>query len=202
MQIKKNLINYYHMPILKWLEKENLTNRKLLDAGCGKAPLLRELQHMQRNIKLYGIDISEERIQQAKKNSSGLTLKVGDIERMEFKDETFDFVIACEVFEHLDYPQKAIKECHRVLKDKGQLLISIPCIWGLKLMGYLTFQPAFVISDWKGREHFRKFNKKKFEILIPPYFEIADYQLVRHPQLKIPIHHDFKLKKLKTLEIK
>lgn len=48
---------------------------------------------------------------------------VGNIELLPFKDETFDLLICEWVLEHLDKPEKAIKEFYRVLKQGGHLFV-------------------------------------------------------------------------------
>ena len=45
-------------------------------------------------------------------------------ERVPFRDETFDLVIATCVFEYFTDPRQAAKEIHRVLKPGGSLLAS------------------------------------------------------------------------------
>jgi SAM-dependent methyltransferase len=41
-------------------------------------------------------------------------------------EETYDFVLASHVFEHLANPLRMLQECKRVLKTKGALLIIVP----------------------------------------------------------------------------
>lgn len=43
------------------------------------------------------------------------------------KDD-FDCIIACEVIEHLDNPRAFLRECRKLLKDGGVLIISTPNI--------------------------------------------------------------------------
>lgn len=44
-------------------------------------------------------------------------------------DETYDYVFAMEVFEHIPTPQAAIDEVYRVLKKDGKLIFSTPFIF-------------------------------------------------------------------------
>ena len=41
-----------------------------------------------------------------------------------FKDESYDYVVMGQLIEHLEEPQKTIKEAFRVLKPKGMLALS------------------------------------------------------------------------------
>jgi len=47
-----------------------------------------------------------------------------DIHNIKWKSNYFDTVIATEVLEHLEEPQKAINEIHRILKSRGVCILS------------------------------------------------------------------------------
>jgi ubiquinone/menaquinone biosynthesis C-methylase UbiE len=49
-----------------------------------------------------------------------------DMENIPYEDNIFDFVISDQVIEHLEDPQKAIKESYRVLK-RGGIAIHTTC---------------------------------------------------------------------------
>jgi SAM-dependent methyltransferase len=44
---------------------------------------------------------------------------------------SFDGALCTAVLEHLEEPEKAIRECHRVLKPGGVAVYSVPFIWHL-----------------------------------------------------------------------
>ena len=52
--------------------------------------------------------------------------RVMDAHHITFENESFDTLLAIEVFEHLQYPAVAASEVHRVLRSGGRALISIP----------------------------------------------------------------------------
>ena len=47
-------------------------------------------------------------------------------ERLPFPTDAFDLVYAIEVFEHLHRPYDVLRECHRILKPGGFLVVSTP----------------------------------------------------------------------------
>jgi len=51
---------------------------------------------------------------------------VGSADSMPFGDAEFDSVVSTQVFEHLQFPEKAAQEIFRVLKDGGHALITVP----------------------------------------------------------------------------
>lgn len=54
---------------------------------------------------------------------------VADAHDLPFEAESFDSVVAIEVFEHLSKPEVAAREVHRVLKPGGVAYISVPFLF-------------------------------------------------------------------------
>ncbi len=47
-------------------------------------------------------------------------------EPLPFKTESWDYIILSNVLEHISKPRELLKECHRILKKDGKLLITVP----------------------------------------------------------------------------
>jgi SAM-dependent methyltransferase len=56
---------------------------------------------------------------------------LADVHRLPFREETFDIVLCTEVLEHLDAPDSALRELHRVLKPGGKLLLTTPFAYAI-----------------------------------------------------------------------
>lgn len=101
----------------------------VLDCGCQDGYQL--YYHMTENkVKGYGIDISDESIEDCKKNleTNILVRDIihGAVEKMPFVDNTFDVVYSSQMLEHLENPQEAIAEQFRVCKTGGFIINSVP----------------------------------------------------------------------------
>jgi SAM-dependent methyltransferase len=59
-------------------------------------------------------------------NDYGVIDQIVDAHYLPFKNESFDFVLAIEVVEHLIDPGLALNEFHRVLRGGGSVIMSMP----------------------------------------------------------------------------
>jgi len=98
--------------------------KNILDLGCGEGTRLSLIDGIDK--KLTGIDLSEIAIKKAKSRNPEINFIQGNIERLPFNDERFDFIYSAFVFEHLDRPEMVIKEALRTLKKGGTLLLIAP----------------------------------------------------------------------------
>ncbi|PKF61724.1 SAM-dependent methyltransferase [Psychromonas sp. psych-6C06] len=60
-------------------------------------------------------------------NMKGVTHNV-NLENLPFKSESYDFVFASHVLEHVPDDQKAISEIHRVLSSNGIAILPVPIV--------------------------------------------------------------------------
>lgn len=96
----------------------------VLDVGCNGGTVAMPLMALKK-CYVKGIDIVPELVDAAKKR--GVFAEIGEAEDLSrFKDGEFDCVICSEVLEHLFDPMPAIKEAHRVLKDGGKYIVTVP----------------------------------------------------------------------------
>lgn len=52
-----------------------------------------------------------------------------DIEKLTYKNNSFDLVLHSETLEHVNDPRKAMNECRRVIKKNGLVLFTVPIVW-------------------------------------------------------------------------
>tara|TARA_Y100000034_G_C6883895_1_gene405525 strand:- start:235 stop:957 length:723 start_codon:yes stop_codon:yes gene_type:complete len=105
----------------KYIKSRNL---KVLDAGCGTGFNMLKLKKYG---EIFGIDNSPEAIKFCKKR--GLSkASLGSVEKLNFKDNSFDLLTSFEVIYHraVKSDVNALKEFYRVLRKKGYLLLRVP----------------------------------------------------------------------------
>jgi ubiquinone/menaquinone biosynthesis C-methylase UbiE len=91
---------------------------RILSTGCGKGGALRYFRDPRH--WATGCDLDYEAVRQA---ASVFPVCVGDLYKLPYLSETFDFVVCDWVFEHLAHTDLALGECHRVLKPNGMMAI-------------------------------------------------------------------------------
>lgn len=126
--------SYYHIahhgssdtthPAIKRLKEEIKGAKSVLDMGCGEGTRLDAL--IGKGQKGVGVDLSVLAIKMAKKQYPNLSFKVANLEKLPFRGSSFDLVFSAFVFEHLDNPERVIKEAIRVVKKGGGVVIIAP----------------------------------------------------------------------------
>ena len=174
----------------------------ILDAGCGDGFYLKLLKNLYPNIKLYGVDIDEEALTVAYKNlaeeiKQGVVVQNGSITEIAFDTNTFDYVFATEVLEHVPDDLLALREVRRVLKPSGCFIFTVPnynfpFFWDPINYVLQTFFGTHIRKGfWAGiwNQHIRLYTLDRLNKLINKCggYLVEDIKAVTHYSL--PFHH-------------
>ena len=118
------------------------TGHSILEVGCGDGTTSRLLAEQGNRVR--SIDVSEVALRAAKQHLAGHSLDLqyehGDGRKLEFADNSFDYVVSEHLVEHLslDDMRTHLSEVRRVLKPGGCYLISTPSrLWnGRRSVGF------------------------------------------------------------------
>lgn len=112
-------------------EAKKYAKGQLVDIGCGRMPYRKELEPL---VDSYiGVDHPEV----SKLYHSSVRPDVlADAKKLSFRNSSFDIALLFQVLEHVDSPERVIKEAARVLKPNGVLIISLPFFYPLHDMPY------------------------------------------------------------------
>jgi 2-polyprenyl-3-methyl-5-hydroxy-6-metoxy-1,4-benzoquinol methylase len=101
------------------LKKENLNSIKLLDIGCSNGAFIFVAGKL--GVECEGVEPAKNAAIAA--NAAGLKVHHGCLEECNLPNNTYDIITLFEVLEHIKEPVNLFKECRRLLKDKGLVII-------------------------------------------------------------------------------
>lgn len=110
-----------------WIE--NNPGGRILDIGCGSGEFLAQMRDM--GWAVSGVEPDASAVLAAKKKY-GLNALQGSLESTSFPDHYFDVITMNHVIEHLARPVAILKECTRLLKPGGKIVLLTPNVrsWG------------------------------------------------------------------------
>lgn len=108
------------------ITEENVSTKKLLDAGCGGGRWLRWFQDLDFR-QLFGVDILDQEINEARQLNPSINFYNASISALPFEDNYFDFVILSEVFSSIldnRLIEDSAKELFRILAPGGAIFFN------------------------------------------------------------------------------
>jgi ubiquinone/menaquinone biosynthesis C-methylase UbiE len=142
-----------HLKVYKFAA-QFVTDKDVLDSGCGTGYGTAYLVEVSRSI--VGVDISKEALRWARKHYPQIDYRQMDVHHLEFPDNSFDFVISTENFEHLSDQKRHASELSRVVRENGMVLLASP-------------NPEMTIGE-HNRFHTKENSYEELLELFSPYF--------------------------------
>lgn len=143
--ISPERVAFYHSIIRLCSNKGmTFTKKSIADVGCGTGHLLKFISEDSNDVTLTGFEYSDEAIKMAKTVSPKATFFKFDI--YQGTSQQFDVVFCVECFEHLLYPNKALKNCQKMIRKRGTLMITVPNGRRDTFLGHINFWSP---ESWK-----------------------------------------------------
>ncbi len=100
----------------------------LLDVGLGGGLFTEHIAERRPDLRITGVDLSPAQLQRARRRlarfGDRVTIRLGDATRLDFADDSFDGVVSYGAIKHWSDRRGGVRECLRVLKPGGPLLIT------------------------------------------------------------------------------
>lgn len=101
---------------------------RILDIGCGGGHLAIDLKRMNEGLHVTGLDLSITQLRRARSRSAKARVNVHLVRasalELPFPDESFDLVYSVDCLKHWPDKSKGLRECIRLIKPTGTLLIT------------------------------------------------------------------------------
>ncbi len=116
---------------LEWFK-----DKTCLDAGCGGGRYSLALSMLGAR-KVYGADVSKAAIKDARKRAAqykitNIEFRNSSVEKLPFKNNSFDFIVCSGVVHHTSNPEKSLAEISRVLRPGGGIYMLMYATGGVR----------------------------------------------------------------------
>lgn len=165
--LERLVVKYFLKRIKEFLS--GLECKNILDVGCGEG-YITNMVSVLKDCDIVGVDIGAEVIKQAELNYPHITFIQGSACELPFDDNSYDLIIGCELLEHLDNPEKAMKELRRVCAK--WVLLSVPRepLWRVLNM----MRGRYFSSFGNTPGHLQHWSKAGFINFVKDYFFVRD----------------------------
>lgn len=148
----------------------------VLEVGCGCGATLMHIKNKYKSAQIYGIELNEGAANIAKTFAE---IIAGDIEKtvLNYKDNYFDYILFCDVLEHLKEPSTVLKNIYKYLKPNGKVLASIPNVMHYSVIrnllnGFWTYEDSGILD----KTHLRFFTLTEIKNM----FKGAGYKYIEY----------------------
>lgn len=122
---------YVHQTLSRAVEALRIAGpARVLDVGCGTG----EFEHLAHQrfpeARLVGVDVTPDMLAVARgkfPDAAWVTFLLAEAEALPFASEHFDAVVSCSMLHHVQEPERLLRECARLLRPGGQLVIVDWC---------------------------------------------------------------------------
>lgn len=150
------------------LLRRSVRGRRVLEAGCGEgygAYLLAAA-----GADVVPVDYDTHTTDHVRATYPGMPVVQGNLVSLPFADASFDLVVSLQTVEHLWDQPGFVRECVRVLRAGGRLVLSTP--------NRHTFPSGNIF-------HTRELDARELDDLVSPYAEVTRLSGLRHgPRLR------------------
>jgi dolichol-phosphate mannosyltransferase len=182
--------DYDHRAFDSWIPLQRYWQRKrfdivqgfafeaglVLDIGCGSSRIVQTLP------RVVGMDMDQRKLRWLR--APGLPLVRGDMNRLPFRDGTFDAVVSSEVIEHIPRDDVRLSELVRVIRPGGMLIIGTPD-YARRLWRTLEWIYSKVFPGGYVKEHINRYNHEglRRELVDELGLEVLDVRYVGRSEM-------------------
>ena len=163
----KKYFNNPRIDLIELIPKNK--NNKILELGAGSCDTLIEIKKLKLAEEVVGVELIK--LTDSYQENSGIDrLIIGNVEHivLDLPNDYFDVIICGDVLEHLIDPWHIMKSLHKLLKQNGVIIISVPNIREYHILYKILVRADFMYSDQGilDRTHLRFFCRKNIIALL------------------------------------
>ena len=167
---RRDLFRYGTNPesLWHWVARQYVIHpgSKILEVGCGSGEFWREaVKVFPNNCDIILTDLSQGMLEGIKKTVNYIPnckFEIADVEKLLYKDKSFNVVLAHLMLYHADSPADALKEIKRVLTGSG--------FAGILLSNENNMQPLFTLLNCENPRQAKRFSTEIAGDVLQAYF--------------------------------
>ncbi|MCG9790061.1 class I SAM-dependent methyltransferase [Vibrio mediterranei] len=171
-------------------------NSKVLEIGCSKGHMTK---YLSRKLKcsVVGIELDQKALQYASKYlDQGFNINIDQLDLLDqsLDDNCYDYILACDVLEHVKDAKGVLGVLKNKVKNDGQIIVSVPnASHNLILMSLLKNDFSYQDVGIFDNTHIKWFTSDSFaEIISDVGFNINRHDFTyMTPQYEPVIHNDY-----------
>jgi 2-polyprenyl-3-methyl-5-hydroxy-6-metoxy-1,4-benzoquinol methylase len=161
-----------------------MTGDEVLDIGCGRGVLAGEM--VERGCRVVGVDfIPSDQVAPGLEQYIQTDLMANGIAEVGSRlgDRKFDKILLLDIIEHLTDPASVVRECCKLLRPGGQLIVSVPNVANISvrfllLFGHFDYSERGILD----RTHLRFFTRRTIrELLAAEGCSVAKHRMTVIP---------------------
>jgi ubiquinone/menaquinone biosynthesis C-methylase UbiE len=156
--------------------RELARDKRVLEAGCGTGLVMTRLAQVAREV--HGFDLSAGMV--AKARARGLSVALGSVTSVPFRDDAFDFVCSFKVLAHVPDIREAVAELVRVTRPGGTLALEFYNPYSLRYLVKRIAGPQRISEQRTEADVFTRWDSPSaVRALLPAGVTLEDFRGVR-----------------------
>lgn len=167
--LEKIIMRFFFDSLIKLLDRIEFHN--LHEVGCGEGYLVKYISGKYPDAEISASDLSQNKINEARIKMPQISFYSESVYSLPFPDNCFDLLVASEVLEHLEQPEKALTEILRVTNK--YVLLSVPHepIW--RICNIVRGKYTASLGNTPG--HIQHWSRKSFVQFVKQQCRINNY---------------------------
>lgn len=149
------------------------TATEILEIGCGEGDMLNVMKSA-REAKIQGFDVDIPTLLRARNRFPDVPLSLVDAHNIAYANQGFDLVVACEVLEHVAYPERVLAEAARMTRKHAIFSVPREPVWRVLNLARGKYIPD--LGNTPG--HIQHWSTASFIEQVSEYFTVLE---IRQP---------------------
>ena len=164
--VQRFLLRRFFRRLRAWIDA--LAPKSVLDFGCGEGFFWQRLAEWGPLPPVVGLDLRPDALALARRLLPQMTFTQGDLLDFHPDHQTFDLVIASEVLEHLDVPERYVRKLCELCS--GWMILTVPHEPYFRICNLLRGRDLRFLGNHP--DHVQHWSKRGFHRFVSPFLMI------------------------------